>query len=409
MAKLPDCIGSMLANERGSTAIFVALSMTLVMAGAAFGVETSYWYYKDMQLQAAADAAANAGALTKREGGDIDEAEVAGTKVAVDNGYDEANGSAEFNSPPASGSHVTAKAVEVILEENSRRFFSSIIMSTPVILRARAVATYEDAGSACVLALHTSASKAALFSGSSTSKFLGCSVMANSLADNAVTIQGTGKLETSCIYSVGGVSTTTTGLKLDDCKSTQIGVSPVGDPYEDVKTPEVTTPCQSTSGSTLSPGTYCSGLSLSGTTTLSSGTYVIEGGDFKVNANAKISGSGVTIYLKGDSRVSMNGTATVKLSAPTSGDYSGMLFYGDRDNSGTTKNIFNGTADSLLTGAIYFANQAVQFNGDFSGDDGCTQIVGLTVEWNGNANIKKDCTDYGMKAIPAAQLVKLVE
>jgi hypothetical protein len=105
----------------------------------------------------------------------------------------------------------------------------------------------------------------------------------------------------------------------------------------------------------------------------------------------------------------MNGTATVTLSAPTFGDYSGVLFFGDRDNDGATKNIFNGTADSLLTGAIYFANQAVQFNGDFSGDDGCTQIVGLTVEWNGNANIKKDCTDYGMKAIPAAQLVKLVE
>jgi hypothetical protein len=136
---------------------------------------------------------------------------------------------------------------------------------------------------------------------------------------------------------------------------------------------------------------------------------VIKGGNFKINANANITGTGVTIYLTGDARVSMNGTATVKLSAPTTGDYSGMLFFGDRDNSATTKNIFNGTADSLLTGAIYFASQTVQFNGDFSGDDGCTQIVGLTVEWNGNANIKKDCTDHGMKAIPAAQLVKLVE
>jgi hypothetical protein len=159
----------------------------------------------------------------------------------------------------------------------------------------------------------------------------------------------------------------------------------------------------------LHPGTYCHGLSLKDTVTLNPGVYVIEGGDFNVNAKAKISGTGVTIYTKGTARISMNGTATVKLSAPTSGDYSGVLFFGDRDNDGSTKNIFNGTADSLLTGAIYFASQTVQFNGDFSGDKGCTQIVGLTVEWNGNAKIKKDCTEFGMKAIPAAELVKLVE
>jgi hypothetical protein len=143
--------------------------------------------------------------------------------------------------------------------------------------------------------------------------------------------------------------------------------------------------------------------------TLDPGVYVISGGDFKVNANADISGSGVMIYLTDGARVSMNGTATVKLSAATTGDYSGLLFFGDRTDTGSTKNSFNGTADSELTGAIYFASQDVQFLGDFSGLDGCTQVVGLTVEWTGNANVSKDCTAHGMKAIPATQLVKLVE
>ncbi|TJV12931.1 MAG: hypothetical protein E5Y07_33535, partial [Mesorhizobium sp.] len=62
--------------------------------------------------------------------------------------------------------------------------------------------------------------------------------------------------------------------------------------------------------------------------------YVIQGGDFKVNANANISGDGVTIYVAGASRVSMNGNATVTLSAPTSGTYSGVLMYGDRTGTG---------------------------------------------------------------------------
>jgi hypothetical protein len=114
-------------------------------------------------------------------------------------------------------------------------------------------------------------------------------------------------------------------------------------------------------------------------------------------------------YLTDGARVSINGNATVDLSAATTGTYSGLLFFGDRSDNGSTKNTFNGTAISKLTGAIYFASQPIQFLGNFSGTDGCTQVVGLTVEWSGNANISKDCTAHGMKAIPAAELVKLVE
>jgi hypothetical protein len=408
MARLWKSLKSLLRNERGSTAVTVAFAMPLVVAGAAFGVETSYWYYKDMQLQAAADAAAYAGALEKRAGSKHADVVAAATKVAIDNGFLQSVGTAELHSPPLSGDHISSKSVEVLLQENTPRFFSSLFVKTPVVVGARAVAAYEDAGSACILALHKSASKAALFSGSSISKFKGCSVMANSLANDAVTVQGTGSLQTSCIYAVGNVSLTD-NVVLDDCKNAQTGVSPVGDPYGEVEPPTPSGPCQSTSGSTLSPGSYCGGMTLSGTQTLAPGVYIVDGGDLKINANADISGDGVMIYLTNGARVSMNGNSTVKLSAATTGPYSGLLFFSDRADTGAAKNNFNGTADSQLTGAIYAASQAINFLGDFSGLDGCTQVVGLTVEWTGNAEVSKDCTGHGMKAIPAAELVKLVE
>lgn len=408
MARLSDCLKSLIRDDLGSTAIAFAASMPLVIGGAALGVETSYWYYKDLQLQAAADAAAYAGALEKRAGSNRAIVIQAATTVAVANGFRSSIGTTELYSPPQSGTHINAKAVEVVLQESAPRFFSSFFIQSPVIVRARAVAAFQDAGSACILALHKSASNAALFSGSSTSKFIGCSVMANSLADDAVKVQGAGKLETSCVYSVGGASLGG-GTVLSECKSAQVGVPPVADPYAEVEPPAVSSTCANTSGSTLSAGTYCGGMTLSGTKTLNPGVYVVAGGDLKINANANISGSGVMFYLTGGARVSINGNATVNLSADTTGPYSGLLFFGDRSDSGSTKNTFNGTATSTLTGAIYFASQAIQFLGNFSGTDGCTQVVGLTVEWSGNANVSKDCTAHGMRAIPAAELVKLVE
>jgi hypothetical protein len=192
------------------------------------------------------------------------------------------------------------------------------------------------------------------------------------------------------------------------CASPITQALPAADPYAALPTPQSTTTCQNDNLKTLQPGTYCKGLSLSGNVTLSPGVYVIQAGDFKANSNAQISGDGVTIYLAGSSRVSMNGTATVKLSAPTEGTYSGVLFYGDRTNLGGS-NKLNGTADSLLTGALYFPKQEVDYLGNFSGKGGCTQVIADTIQWSGNSTVNQDCKSLGIKDIPATQSVQLVE
>ena len=49
----------------------------------------------------------------------------------------------------------------------------------------------------------------------------------------------------------------------------------------------------------------------------------------------------VTILMSASSTVSINGNASVKVSAP----YSGVLFYGDRAGN-SASSTFNGTADS---------------------------------------------------------------
>ncbi|WP_181171321.1 pilus assembly protein TadG-related protein [Mesorhizobium sp. B2-5-9] len=391
-------------SRAANVATIFALTLPIVVGAAGFGVETSYWYYNSLRLQATADAAAYARALEQISGSDTPTIVAAATQSAATNGL--GAGTIVVNTPPASGPNTAKKAVEVIVGQKLNRMFTSIFTQTQVPEQARAVALITNASKACMLALDPTASQAALFSGNTSVKVTGCSVMANSIASDAIKLQGSAGLQADCLITAGGVSLSNPVTTVCAAPITQ--ALPAADPFAGLPAPAASNPCQNANKSALGPGTYCNGLSLSGSVTLQPGVYVIQGGDFKVNANANVAGDGVLIYLAGGSRVSMNGNATVNLSAATSGTYSGVLMYGDRTAIGG-QSTFNGTATSLLTGALYFPKQQVNYLGNFSGQNGCTQVVADMIQWSGNSTINQDCTSLGMRDIPATQSVALVE
>jgi hypothetical protein len=399
-------------DTTANVSILAALTAPVIIAGAALGTETSYWYYKQRKLQAGADAAAFAGGIERRTGASTDTVRSVAQAMALRSGYD-GGGVMTVNTPPTSGPNAgRTDAVEVIINQNAQRFFSDFFDERPVAMRARAVARFRTAANACVLALSPSASRAAQFSGNTNLNLIGCSVMANSIAADAVNVQGSARMSTPCIYSVGGAQLTSGATMTDaECarNGAKTGVSKVADPFADVAMPVQPNGCRNGNGNNLQPGRYCNGLSLSGTVNLQAGVYYIDGGTFRINSNANIRGTGVTFILANGARVSMNGNATVDLQAPTTGPYAGILFMGDRNSSGGQRNTFNGTAASKMTGAIYFPTQAVEYLGNFSGLNGCTQIVADTVEWTGSTSVRVDCSAYGMRSIAANQVVQLVE
>lgn len=230
--------------------------------------------------------------------------------------------------------------------------------------------------------------------------------MANSTASDAVNVQGSAGLTVDCLISGGGVSLTS-GAQLTECRSAVTQAPPVADPFADLAEPEASGGCQNANGASLSPGRYCGGMRLGGDVTLAPGVYHVSGGDFRVNSNTTVTGTGVTIFLDRGVNVSVNGNATLNLQAPTSGDYSGILFFGARDGTGAST--FNGTAQSRMTGAIYMPGQAVSYLGNFAGLSGCTQIVARTVAWSGSTTVQADCTAYGMRSLPVLHLVQLTE
>lgn len=397
---------SLLTQTKGNVAMVFALALPVVVGGAGFGVETTYWYYKSLELQAAADAAAHAGAIERRSGADDEAVTDVAVMAATQNGYNSAVGTAVVNAPPQSGPSAGGDAVEVILTEVADRFFTRMFMENEVDLRARAVAIYRTASNACVLALDPTAARAAEFAGNTTVSLTGCSVMANSRAADAVNLRGSARLTVNCLISGGG-ATIGSGATLTECRAPILNAPPVGDPYAEIPEPSPTGGCLSANGSTLSPGRYCSGLRLSGTVTLQPGVYHVSGGDFRVNANADIRGTGVTIVLHGTSSLNFNGNATVNLSAPTSGATAGILFFGDRSGSGGS--ILNGTASSRLTGAVYLPRQSLSYLGNFSGSGGCVRVVARTVTWSGSTSLSADCSAYGIPSIPVLHLVQLAE
>jgi Flp pilus assembly protein TadG len=386
----------------GNVAIMFSLSLPLLIGGLSLGVESGYWYFRQASLQGAVDAAAYAAALEARAGSDSATILAAAKKAASSNGYVVATGTISITGPYASGS---GWAVKVVLQRAEKRYFSQIFYDKTITTAAKAIASYTTAANACVLALDKSASQAVLFSGNSNLSLTGCNVMSNSIAADSVASQGSAAVTAPCIMAAGGTSLTT-NVTLTSCTSPMTQLPQAADPYKSVPPPTASGNCKNSNGNTLQPGNYCSGLNLSGTVNLNPGVYYVSG-DVKINANANIHGSGVTIYLAGSSSVTMNGNATVTLSAPTTGTYSGILFYGDPNGSSSVVEKFNGTAASLLTGAIYFPNQEVDYLGNFSGAGGCTQVVARKVQWTGNAHVAVNCSAYGMQAVPVSSVVKL--
>jgi len=198
------------------------------------------------------------------------------------------------------------------------------------------------------------------------------------------------------------------------------------DPYADVPVPSYSGCNQSNyslSGNnshTFSAGTsgvmvFCNGFSLTGgsSVTFQPGTYIIDGGSFSIAGNSSISGTGVTIVLtsssgSGYATASIAGGSVVNITAPTSGPTAGLAFYQDRNAPSSGTDSFSGGTTQNITGALYFPNQGVTFNGGTQTGAKCTQLIGYTLTFDGNANFNSDCMGTGVRPVGSA-FIQLVE
>lgn len=393
-------------DRRGSVALVMAMVLPLVVGMVTMGVETGLWFAAKRDLQSAADGGALSGAFEVQAKSQAATIKSTASRDALRNAkYASPAPTMEINTPPLSGRYLgDTRAVEVIVRQQQTLLFAKMFLES-VGVTARAVGQSGSPGDYCIIALEEAAASTAEFSGSATIDLGNCGIAANSSNSEALVVSGSAEITALFAEMVGGYKISGSAKLLVDEIIT--GSSAIDDPYADLDmgTPgacSATTKYQGTA--TISPQTWCGGISFSANAdvTFQPGVYYVKGGEFSVNGNATLRGSGVTIVLTdyvGDwARININGGATVDLSAPTSGTFAGVLFYLDRDAPTSGSHTFNGGATMELTGVIYIPNQEIKFSGGNANDGGCTRLIGRLVTFTGNTDIDNDCDGTGVKS-----------
>jgi len=416
-------VRSLCNDQRGAVAIMAGLCATVLVGFGALAIDVGSWQVAQRSMQGAADAAAySAGiAYNKNDGTKIvTQAEaitaahgyVGGASALNSPGVQNAATlvTVTVNQPPKSGPNTgKGSAIEVIVQQPQRRFFAGLFLPSNPTVTARAVATMSSPP--CLLALDPTANQAITVSGSANVNSPGCDIASNSSSASAFNMNGSGTVTTPCVVAVGNVQVTS-GLALTQCANPTTGAAAAPDPYASVPPPTPSGSCLnpvvSGSSSTFSPGHYCgtTSISLSGSAaaTFQPGVYYLDG-SFKISGSATASGTGVTFFIKAPGSVSLTGNQAVNFTAPTSGTYSGIVFFGDRNGVASSNNTFAGGSSETITGVIYFPTQGVTYAGGSASSSNCTQIVADTVKVTGTSYFSSDCIGDGM----VTNTVKLVE
>ena len=397
-----------------------ALVMSACLGVMGLGIDISYWGLVRIEQQRIADVAAIAGALSYQTA-DAKTAAAAAADIAEING---ATGAASRAWNPTTytlaDNQITArivagvrnpadKAMQVTVQQSVPLFFSRVLSSqrlTTISASAWAELGQGNASQPCVLALNGiatggTAQNDVTLSGPARLKLGKCSLRSNggiSITGNTLITVPTG------IFAAGTVSVADQ-VVLGQTPVYQ-NVGQVTDPYaQNMALQRALSQLAAGQGqsqqksSTLQPGTFGS-LKINRSVQFSPGLYVVNG-PISLGGNASITGTGVTIVSSGT--VSMNGQASLDLSAPTedavNGAVPGILY------ANTTPGLtlqWNSKATQTLTGVLYAPNSAINMTSSSTtldssetGSAGCLEIIAGTVSIVGKAHLAGNCGSAG--------------
>jgi Flp pilus assembly protein TadG len=412
-------------DREGQVLVLTALCMLVLMGMTGMALDVGWLYRGKRNAQIAADAAAVAAALDYKYNASLTSATTQGRAAATQNGITNGVGGAAvtINIPPKYGPNTGSSGfVEAIVQSPTPTLFMNFFGSSSVDVAARAVVG-TGSSSGCFYTLATSGLDISL-TGSGALTAQRCNIYDDSSASDALQLVGSGSITAKSIGVTGGYSnvgsgsispTPVTGMApaadpLSSLSAPTISSGTCsGGSYSNTGSTNVTLPANtyctvSNTGSgsiTIPSGTYTSISNTgSGTLTLGSGNYIITGnlqntgsgtvdlgdGNYSIGGNfsstgssslslgsglytiggnltltgsGPLSGSGLTFYTEGSTTVT--GSSNINLTAPTSGTYSGMLFFQSRSDSDTIA--ITGSSGSTIQGILYARDAKLNLTG----------------------------------------------
>jgi hypothetical protein len=406
-------------DETASVLVITAVSLCMLLSVLGLAIDAGHCWFEQRNLQEAADAAALAAALEARTCDTT--ADCSALRSAAENALTENGITATttlsgcsgslgdgvtlmVNNPPCalSGDPNSGKSIyaEAIVTEKVGTYFAALAGLKSVNVSARAEAERGGSGGPCIYALDPTGPAITILAGVIVRSR--CPVVDESTSDDALSCLVGAFLYAPRISDSGGSE----GLL---CFATSTPDTYVPEPTP--RDPLVYLPAPSTANSscgtstgspyygsskavnivlggnvTFNPGVYCGGINitaaLASNITFAPGTYVLKDGtgllgltqgglNITLSELSTITGNGVTFYnegptggfsvtepVTGGSLVSLS---NISLSAPTTGEYSGILFFQEHGVSSTAAFLANLLQNSKLEGAIYIPDGDVSY------------------------------------------------
>ena len=411
-------------GERGQAIIIIVFAIIGLIGMTSLAIDGGNALIDRRRTETAASAAALTAALIRIEGGDWRSAALATARA---NGYnnDGITNIIEMNTPPLSGPYAgNSEHIEVIITSHLDTYFGPVIGVPKVTNVARAVTQTKPAeygemfdGYALVsLAPHSKCEiegerKSFWIHNEITVSLTGGGIFVNSDNPDCAFIQfGSGSVrvkDESPITIVGG--TQIQKPKLITPYPVQTGAVPIAYPPA-MKMPKIgcgnkVATVDELTGTSMSSGSWGGDETFppKGVTNLESGIYCISG-DVVIEAGAPLTGDGVLLIME-DGEFLVDGNAHVSLSAPKNGTAKGLLIYMPIKNIGRVA--LNGDSGSSFRGTIFAPGGDVRLNGMDGREGFHSQIIGYTIEVDGQGNIPikyRDEDNYDAYKMPEVLL-----
>lgn len=409
-------------RRRGLSLIMMAIVLVVLIGFIGLGLDIGFALIAAHQLQNTADAAALAGAMSMKTGGE-DGARNAAALVAANNivinsaiqldlnttnapegdivigRYDRFNGIFEPGIVAANAIKVVARRTDTSVNGPLVLFFGGLFGVNSINVERTAIAQNKGATGAGIIALCSDCDSAFKVTGTADIVINFGAVQVNSTDPCAVRGIGTGTVD-AALLTIGGDVCANANVTLPD--NIQTGQPPGSDPLAAIPEPTYDPLIDLgiiTGTGVYSPGYYSGGIDATGgDITLLPGIYILDGAGLQLGGNVNFLAEGVMIYIPpGTGLVDMRGTGIVQISPPDPDLYSfagvdtydHITIFQSRTNCNEATIIGTGLMD--LDGVFYFACATLRIGG--TGADLGSQLVantidvfgnGLSVSWDGS-------------------------